>query len=255
MSSGRGKRARLVVLITAGLALAIGGPVVAGASSPSPVPVHRAAAERATGLGIHKIKHVVIIMQENRSFDSYFGTYPGADGIPGLAGNPGRMVCMPDPLRHRCTKPYHNRKDVNYGGPHDHVAYDTDLHDGRMDGFIRSRQTCTNAFDPKDCVKLLSVDMMGYHDQREIPNYWTYAKDFVLQDHMFEPNASWSLPAHLFLVSEWSAFCTAAANPFSCINNDEVPNLPTDFGGPHEPPDYAWTDLTYPLHRHHVSWG
>ena len=36
---------------------------------------------------------------------------------------------------------------------------------------------------------------MGYHDGGEIPNYWTYAQDFVLQDHMFEPNASWSLPA------------------------------------------------------------
>ena len=44
--------------------------------------------------GIHKIKHVVIIMQENRSFDSYFGTYPGADGIP-----PG--VCVPDPVERR----------------------------------------------------------------------------------------------------------------------------------------------------------
>ena len=33
-------------------------------------------------VGIHKIKHVVVIMQENRSFDSYFGTFPGADGIP-----------------------------------------------------------------------------------------------------------------------------------------------------------------------------
>ena len=41
--------------------------------------------------GIHKIKHVVMIMQENRSFDSYFGTYPGANGIP--AG-----VCEPDPV-------------------------------------------------------------------------------------------------------------------------------------------------------------
>ena len=39
--------------------------------------------------GIHKIRHVVVIMQENRSFDEYFGTYRGADGIPGLAGNPG----------------------------------------------------------------------------------------------------------------------------------------------------------------------
>ena len=44
--------------------------------------------------GIHKIRHVVIIMQENRSFDHYFGTYPGADGIP-----PG--VCVPDPTARR----------------------------------------------------------------------------------------------------------------------------------------------------------
>src|SRR5262245_51791210 len=41
-------------------------------------------------VGIHKIRHVVVIMQENRSFDSYFGTFPGADGIP-------RGVCVPDP--------------------------------------------------------------------------------------------------------------------------------------------------------------
>ena len=33
-------------------------------------------------VAIHKIKHVIVIMQENRSFDQYFGTYPGADGLP-----------------------------------------------------------------------------------------------------------------------------------------------------------------------------
>src|SRR5579859_4248746 len=44
---------------------------------------------------IHLIKHVVVIMQENRSFDSYFGTYPGADGIPMQHGVP--TVCVPDP--------------------------------------------------------------------------------------------------------------------------------------------------------------
>ena len=35
---------------------------------------------------------------------------------------------------------------------------------------------------------------MGYHDAREIPNYWAYARHFVLQDHMFQPDTSWSLP-------------------------------------------------------------
>src|SRR5579862_4355035 len=41
-----------------------------------------AAVLAATPTGIHKIQHVIVIMQENRSFDSYFGTFPGADGIP-----------------------------------------------------------------------------------------------------------------------------------------------------------------------------
>ncbi|MGH3151077.1 MAG: alkaline phosphatase family protein, partial [Streptosporangiaceae bacterium] len=50
--------------------------------------------------GIHKIKHVIIVMQENRSFDSYFGTYPGADGIPA-------NVCVSNPAG-GCTRPYHD---------------------------------------------------------------------------------------------------------------------------------------------------
>ena len=47
--------------------------------------------------GIHKIKHVIVIEQENRSFDSYFGTYPGADGIPMQNGQP--TVCVPTTRR------------------------------------------------------------------------------------------------------------------------------------------------------------
>ena len=44
---------------------------------------------------IHKIRHVIVVMQENRSFDSYFGTYPGADGLP--AGMRHGAGCNPDP--------------------------------------------------------------------------------------------------------------------------------------------------------------
>jgi phospholipase C len=207
----------------------------------------------ASPSGIHKIRHVVIIMQENRSFDSYFGTFPGADGIPMRNGRP--TACAPDPLRHTCVRPFHDPRDVNYGGPHEQQAYTTDLDGGRMDGFVRARETCSNALDPKDCIANLSVDMMGYHDQREIPNYWAYARRFVLQDHMFEPDASWSLPAHLFLVSEWSALCSRPGDPLSCTSTVEAPQLPTDIGPPHAAPDYPWTDLTYLLHRSGVSWG
>ena len=203
---------------------------------------------------IHTIKHVVVIMQENRSFDSYFGTYPGADGIPMRHGVP--TVCAPDPRRHTCVRPFHDPHDLNFGGPHEQQADATDYAGGRMNGFVRARQSCRNPIDPKDCIASLGVDMMGYHDAREIPNYWAYAKHYVLQDHMFEPNASWSLPAHLFLVSEWSARCLRIDDPFSCSSQNEVPQFPPDLGpAPHPTPNYAWTDLTYLLHRQRVSWG
>ena len=48
------------------------------------------AGARAELEGIHKVQHVIVILQENRSFDTYFGTYPGANGIP-------HGVCVPDP--------------------------------------------------------------------------------------------------------------------------------------------------------------
>src|SRR5437588_10766684 len=70
--------------------------------------------------GIHKIQHVVIIMQENRSFDSYFATYPGADGIPMKDGRP--LVCIPDMRSTQCAAPYHDPADVNGGGPHGQPA-------------------------------------------------------------------------------------------------------------------------------------
>src|SRR5438552_1430780 len=91
------------------LGLALGALLAAQALGPSSdVDAAGASLPDRGGLGIHTIRHVVIIMQENRSFDSYFGTYPGADGIPGLAGNPGTVPCVPDPLRNQCFEPYHS---------------------------------------------------------------------------------------------------------------------------------------------------
>jgi phospholipase C len=72
---------------------------------------------------------------------------------------------------------------------------------------------------------------MGYHTRSDIPNYWSYADNFVLQDRMFEPNASWSLPEHLFQVSEWSALCTQHDNPASCVNALQNPGTPPNGHG------------------------
>src|ERR1700710_565741 len=83
--------------------------------------------------GIHKIQHVVVIMQENRSFDSYFGTYPGADGIPMRNGRP--TTCSPDPQTGQCVKPFLNHQDLNSGGPHIATSVTADSNGGQMNGF------------------------------------------------------------------------------------------------------------------------
>ena len=97
---------------------------------------------------------------------------------------------------------------------------------------------------------------------------------------MFEPVASWSLSSHLFEVSAWSAYCTKHDDPMSCVNEMEAPGMPPDFrngfvcpgqpmqqqqtarnfggernGPPGTKPIYAWTDITYLLHAHQVTWG
>jgi phospholipase C len=163
-----------------------------------------------------------------------------------------------------------------------------------MDGFVRSVEA--GAFpngitkggeldtDVLGCLLTLRspncVDVMGYHDQREIPNYWKYANNFVLQDHMFEPSLSWSLVSHMYMVSGWSAKCSNGYRPASCVANNTFPDsegLPDlknpllqqitgaaigilqpgdvdDLPGSPVPPDFAWTDITYLLHKYNVSW-
>jgi phospholipase C len=243
--------------------------------------------------GIGKIRHVVVITQENRSFDSYFGTYPGADGFPMTGGVP--TVCVPDPASGDCVRPFHDTADVNGGGPHGVDNANADIDSGAMDGFIgeaeRAKWGCTDKDNPV-CINGSPLGVMGYHDAREIPNYWAYARNFVLQDHMFEPVRSWSLAAHLFEVSGWSAYCPSH-DPATCVNNVRDPRVgrrtaganpsptptaspsvsPTDTPTPTPTsgatattaptasptttprrPIFAWTDITYLMHRFGVSW-
>jgi phospholipase C len=245
---GWSRRLRLLAvpaLVAAGVFAAMGG----GASS---------AAETSTG--IHKIRHVIVIMQENRSFDEYFGTYPLADGIPGLAGNPGTVPCLPDPERQTCARPYHDSSPVNGGGPHALNSEAIDIAGGKMNGFLaaaeQAQENCAPGSIDPTCTWGVRPDVMGYKTGQDIPNYWAYARNFVLQDHMFESSKSWSLPSHLYMVSAWSARCKSTA-PMSCYNTLD-PALPPGSvsGGPvTKPPVYAWTDVTYLLHRHGVSWG
>jgi phospholipase C len=207
---------------------------------------------------IGKIEHVIIILQENRSFDHYFGTFPGADGLPMKNGKPA--VCIPNPkVPQGCTKPFYDPDEVNKGGPHQNVDAVRDINGGKMDGFIvRSfKGTPYCRLHPNTVVCLQSAaapDVMGYHDEREIPNYWQYAEHFVLQDRMFQPNVGWSEPAHLYAVSAWSAKCIPPNSAANCKSSLGFVDVDTGGRFPNAN-SYQWTDLTYLLHEHDVSWA
>jgi phospholipase C len=134
--------------------------------------------------GIDKINHVIWIIQENRSFDNYFGTYPGADGFhPGTCGP---ML----PAGTSCVKPFHMPPgqpglDLNHDWDTMHAAYDQ----GRMDGFVWAEGTSLT---------------MGYYDERDIPNYWNYARHFTLCDRFFSSLMGYSLPNHTYTVAAQS---------------------------------------------------
>jgi phospholipase C len=166
-------------------------------------------------------------------------------------------VCSYDDEAHRCVAPYYDPSFVNTGGPHNVVNSERDIAHGRMDGFVRqaldarTRSCAAHVLDPSCTIDAGRPDVMGYHDYHQIPNYWTYARDYVLDDHFFAANDGWSEPMHEAIVSAWSARCTSPVDPTSCVSSADRTGAPHKAGQPW----YPWTDLTWLLHRYGVSWA
>jgi len=251
VGKGRRVRGRAVVALLA-TALAVGATTFGHVDAATPSPAVAVLTANPAQPGMNKIKHMVFIVQENRSFDEYFGMYPGVDGIP-VDGSGSPTVCVPDPARAACDYPYHDPNDSNSGGPHGLDAATNDINGGNMDGFVKQYEAACADQHGTSCQGAGKTvpDVMGYKLRADIPNYWAYADNYVLQDHLFEPLGSWSEPAHLALVSGWSALCYTAGDPMSCRNEpDNVALAP--YGGP---ADFAWTNITYLLDQQKVSWA
>ncbi|MGI0090790.1 MAG: phospholipase C [Nitrososphaerales archaeon] len=129
------------------------------------------------------IKNIVIVLQENHTFDNYFGTYLGAEGIT------GKTICLPrssGASNTNCVSPFHDSSvtpvDMNHNWNTAHSDYDN----GKMDGFVHSEG---------------SNETMGYYNRNDIPSYWKAADNYVLCDHYFTSVMSESAPNHLFLVA------------------------------------------------------
>ena len=206
-----------------------------------------------------KIDHMVFIVQENRSFDHYFGTYksPSGEPVEGIPRRPdGRIaVCIPNPVRKICQRPWHSKNLYNVGAPHSHDAAVASINKGKMNGFTRvalwgaRTGECVRDWSRKKCDPVVGPrrqpDVIGFHNRRELPNYWAYADYGVLQDHMFQPIASWTLPSHLFLVSAWAANCTDYRDAMTCTSDPRTKNSW----------NYPWADITILMRKYGVTWN
>ncbi len=128
------------------------------------------------------INHIIYVIQENHAFDNYFGTFPGANGIPAgtkLPETPGGPPMV---------APFH-LTNLNHDLPHAFDVAHRAYNGGKMDGFVYAEK---------------SKDTMGYYDGTDLPNYWAYAREFTLMDGFFSSLMGPSLPNHLYTVAAQS---------------------------------------------------
>lgn len=167
--------------VIAGTALSACG---TSASPPSGVGVQRLSSSSSS-----PIQHVVIVVQENRTFNDFFATYPGADGTT-VGREVANSDCMP-----RIKKGSINLAKAALFIPHDldhqyrgyKVAYDG----GNMDGFDKilyqdKKPECTFPYQ--------------YTDPSQIKPYWSMAEQYTLAEHMFQTQGSDSFTAHQDLI-------------------------------------------------------
>jgi phospholipase C len=231
-------------------------------------------------LAKQKIKHVFVIMQENRSFDNYFGTFPNPPGINTVILNPdGTFFPGIDGVSNAPT--VNRNAPAACGGTYNPAGTTLTATSSSVDpphtmdasktAFAcptpaAPSKTCSasgplyardflqatynyrvaNSISPA-CSTTAFTDTVGHFDgstaTSPLYNHWTIAKNFLLQDMMFAPAPSNSRITHLFMVSGWSATCAAAPCSASQENYKDTT----------EP--YAWKQVASALQSASVSWG
>lgn len=152
------------------------------------------------------IHHVVVIMKENHAFDNYFGTFPGVDGIPAnvslLDGRGGTV--SPHWINGSSTP------DI----PHSREAMIAAWNGGANDGFAVVAETAGEG---------LGNFSVGYYDDRQLPYYWSLAREFAISDRYFTPMFGPTIPNRLYSIAGTNGGLTTNA-----IDQENI-DLPTIF--------------------------
>ena len=202
------------------LLASIGAVVLLGASPP-------ALSTRDIGALRAHVKHVFVIYQENRSFDSYFGSYPGADN---LATKEARAhgFRQYDPLGNRWVTPFRVRdpdlSDANHARP----ALIAKADGGAMDRFVSAEETFGLARGrQRDEARRFGLVTMAFEDCDTVPFLWKYARSFALYDHFFQAMYGPSTPGNIDLIAAQTGLTQLARNPAQAVDpSDNGPGVP-----------------------------
>jgi phospholipase C len=174
----------------------------------------------ASPVPLSSIRHVIVLVQENRSFVNLFMGYPGADA-------PSEGACKPNPALKLCLdgKPV-KLKEITLettkmlGGKdigHDHAVFETEFDGGKMDGFNDIPLGTAGNLGP---AKLYPY---AYVEKNETKPYWNLANSFTLGDRMFSTETSDSFVAHQQIIAgttrlnaQESLVDTPSAMPWGC---------------------------------------
>ena len=209
------------------------------AADPLLSPVLAAGARRGK---LKDIEHVIVLIQENRSFDHYFGTFPGARGF----GDPAAKAVLAQPGYPAAgfdgkLLPFH----LNTGGQpqcfpditHDWGPQHQSWNGGAMDGFVRAH---------------LAVDgpaagpaTMGYYEQQDIPFYWALAQAYTLCDAYHCSVIGPTYPNRLLSVS-------ATLDPAGQAGGPLLHTLASDYAS--YVGRFSWTTMFEQLQSRGISW-
>jgi phospholipase C len=162
-----------------------------------------------------KIKHVVVVIQENRSFDNLFAKFPGADGATQGRLHTGQLFTL--------VKGPLVGKELN----HMYAGFLTEYDGGKMDGFDEIGYGSSGQGVPAGTYPYRYVDPF------QIKPYWAMAKEYALADHMFQTQGSGSFTAHQDLIAggtainKWESIIdTPSQGPWGCDAPTPGPNNP-----------------------------
>ncbi|HEV2247781.1 MAG TPA: alkaline phosphatase family protein [Terriglobia bacterium] len=160
------------------------------------------------------IRHVFVIYQENRSFDSYFGSFPGADNLA-TAEAQEHGFRQYDSIGHEWITPFLLKAADTSDVGHSRGALIAKSNHGRMDSFVAYEEhyLSTAGGATPQLARQLGLLTMAFEDCHTIPFLWMYAHRFALYDHIFQGMYGPSTPGNIDLIAAQTGQTQRARHP------------------------------------------